>query len=114
MHITSNEISFTLDEIKRLFKNKHRNDNYNYEIKRMFKYRDDNYLMDCISPIEDCCCRVFYSTMDLKIPFCDIAIKCARLLPTNKENGMLDELVNEVCEERKSEAVYWNFVKKDQ
>ena len=68
--------------------------------------------MDCINNREDCCCRVFYSTMDLKIPFCDFAIKCARLLP-NRENGALDELVDEICEERKSEAIYWNFVKKD-
>jgi hypothetical protein len=76
----------------------------------MTKFVNDNYLMDCISNKEDCCCKVFY---DNKIPFCELPVYCARLLPTNEEDGILDELVDEICEERKNEAIYWNFVKKD-
>lgn len=68
--------------------------------------------MDCINNREDSCCRVFYSTMDFKIPFCDFPAKCARLL-INKEREVFDELGDEICEERKSEAIYWNFIKKD-
>jgi len=76
----------------------------------MTKFVNDNYLTDCISNKEDCCCKVFY---DNKIPFCDFPAKCGRLL-INKEKEALEDLVNIICEERKSEAIYWNFVKKDQ
>lgn len=113
MHINLNKPSFTLEVIKRLITFKHRRVNYDYEIKRIFKYRDDNNLMHCVNNKEDCCCRVFYSAIDLKIPFCDFPNNCARLL-INKENGLLNELVNEICEERREEAKYWNFVKRDQ
>jgi len=76
----------------------------------MSKFVNDNYLADCISNKEDCCCKVFYNN---KIPFCEFPAYCARLL-INKEKEELDELVNDICEERKSEAIYWNFVKRDQ
>ena len=75
----------------------------------MAKFCNDNNLTDCISNKKDCCCKVFYNN---KIPFCDFPNNCAHLL-INKEKEMLDELVNKICEERKSEAIYWNFVKKD-
>ena len=113
MHINLNKPSFTLEVAKKLIKFKHRRVNYDYEINRIFKYRDDNNLMDCINNKEECCCRVFYSSLDLKIPFCDFPVNCARLL-INKETEELDELVDEICEERREEAIYWNFVKRDQ
>ena len=62
MHLALNKPSFTLEVIKRLL-----NRIDNFEINRMFKYRDDNNLMDCISSKEDCCCRVFYSSTDFRI-----------------------------------------------
>ena len=95
-------------------KSKHSGVDYNSEIDKIFKFRDDSNLMHCVDKKMDCCCRVYYSSVDLRIPFCDFPVNCARLLPTNKKDGLLDELVSEVCEERRNEAKYWNFVKKDQ
>ncbi|TKJ27469.1 MAG: hypothetical protein CEE42_02095 [Promethearchaeota archaeon Loki_b31] len=93
-----------MDEIKRI-----KNINID-EIKRMAKFVNDNYLTDCIGNKENCFCKVFY---DNRILFCEFPAYCARLL-INKENGLLNELVDEICEERREEAIYWNFVKRDQ
>ena len=48
---------------------KHRWVNYDNEIDKIFKYHDDNNLMHCVDNKVDCCCRVYYSSVDLRIPF---------------------------------------------
>ena len=106
-------MSFTLEVMTRLANFKHQGFNYDCEIKRIFKYRDGNNLMHCVNDKRYCCCRVFYSTMVVKIPFCDFPANCGRLL-IDKKKEELDEMVGEICEERRSEAIYWNFVKRDQ
>ena len=76
----------------------------------MARFVNDNYLTDCIGNKEDCCCKVFY---DNRILFCEFPAYCARLL-INKKTEELEELVDEICEERRNEVIYWNFVKRDQ